>query len=850
MHFGRPQEDRMFDRIAYALKHGLRGLLRERAFTFVALLSLALGVGANSAIFSLVDQALLRQLPVRQPQELVLVRWEGPFVGRGWGSDDLFPHPLFRELAAENTVFDGLFARHPTEVSLAVNGSPEQVGAEVVSGSYFGVLGVAPALGRLLDVTDDLHRNAHPVVVLSFDYWKNRLGAPRDIVGRTVRLNSHPMTVIGVTAEGFHGVDWGEVPSVWVPLMMKRQATPEFDWLDDRRGRFLHVFARLKPGVSREQAQAALQPWFKARLEFDTRHESWPAVTDETKQRFLAGRLELLPAAAGRSDLRAQLQRPLLVLLAATGLVLLLACLNVANLWVARAFVRRQEIALRLAMGATRGRIVSESLTESGLLALAGGGLGLLLAPVVIGALVRFLPGNVSLDQSVDARVLWISLAVAVVTGLVFGLAPALHASRTEPGATLKEGSSRVAGGLGLRKLLVAAQVALALILLVGAGLFVRTLANLRAQGPGFATTNLVTFRLDPGRGGYDDARSRRLFRDLLADLRARPEVEKVGLSTVPLLMGGSWNSPVTIEAGGRIVSDRSVHHNAITPGWFETLGARIVAGRAFDDRDLLAEEHGPAAPSNLAQAPFRSVIVNQSFVQRYLGGRNPIGVRIGFGDGPQVRPTIEIVGVVGTFSYRGLRENDDQTFFPFFEDTVNAGTFYVRTRVRSDAAFAALRAAVRQRDPELPLIDLRTIEDQLDRSLVNERLLATLAAAFAGLAMALAVVGLYGVTAFVVSRRTREIGIRLALGSTRRGAVWVAVRDTVTMLAAGLAVALPAVWALGRLVQTQLFGLSALDPATIAAAVVLIALTALAASAVPARRAASVSPTEALRYE
>jgi predicted permease len=645
-------------------------------------------------------------------------------------------------------------------------------------------------------------------------------------------------------------VDWGEVPALWVPAMMKRQATPEFDWLDDRRGRFLHVFARLRQGVTREQAEAALQPWFKARLEFDTRHESWPAVSEERKQRFLAGRLKLLPAARGRSDLRGQLQRPLVVLLCATGLVLLLACLNVANLWVARAFARRRETALRLALGASRARAVSESLTESALLSLAGAALGLLVAPAVIGALLRFLPPAVSLDPAVDARVLGISLAVALATGVLFGLAPALYAGRTEPGFALKEGSPRVAGGLGLRKALVAAQVALAAILLVGAGLFARTLANLRAQGPGFATTNLVTFRVDPGRGGYDDVRARRLFRDLLQDLQAGPEVEKVGLATVPLLIGGSWNSPLTIEAGGRIVTDRAVHQNAVSPGFFATLGAKVVSGRGFDERDVRPEELGSTAPTDAQRSPFRSAIVNQSFVRRHLGGRDPLGARLGFGDGPRVRPTVEIVGVVTDFSYRGLREGDDQAFYPFFEDTISGATFYLRARTRSEAAFGAIRAAVRQRDPLLPVIDLRTIEDQLDRVLVNERLMATLAAAFAVLAVALAVVGLYGVTAFVVSRRTREIGIRLALGSSRRRALWVVLRDTAVMLSAGLAVALPSVWALGRLVESQLFGVSALDAGTVAGAVALMALVALAASAVPARRAASVSPTEALRYE
>jgi predicted permease len=839
----------MVDRFWHAAKQGVRGLLRDRSFTAVAVLSIALGVGANSAIFSLVDQALLRQLPVREADRLALLTWEGSFVGAGWGSGDLMTHPFFRDLAAQTDVFDGVCARFPTDVDLGLeNETPEPVDAEIVSGSYFDVLGVPPALGRVLGESDDRLPSAHPVVVLSYDFWQNRLGGRSDIVGRTVRVNSHPMTVIGVAARGFRGIDWGAVPALWVPTMMKKEAS-EFDWLDDRRGRWLHVFGRLKPGMSAQQAQAALQPWFKTTLEADTRHESWPAVTDDQRTRFLASTLAVLPAARGRSDLRGQLEKPLLVLLAATALVLLLACLNVANLSLARAFARRSETALRLALGASRGRIVSDSLVQSAILAVAGGALGILLAPTVIGALISFLPPGIDLTATVNPRVLSLSLAVAVLTGVLFGLLPALHQSRAMPAFSMKEGSSRVAGGLGLRRLLVVGQVALAVVLLIGAGLFLRTLANLRAQGPGFETTNLSTFRIEPKRSGHNTIQGRRIMRDVLASLRARPEVQSAGISVAGLLSGGSWNGPLTIESGQRTVTDRAVHMNMVSPGFFETLGASMVMGRSFDERD----DRPPAAGtlgSDAGDLRFRSAIVNQSFARRYFDERSPLGARLGIGRRPDTRVDIEIVGVVSTFSYRGLRETDDQAFFPYFEGTGGGGGFYVRTRTASGAAFAAVREAVSRVDPSLTVAQLRTLDDQLDRSLANERLLASLATAFAGLALLLAVVGLYGVTAFVVTRRTREIGIRLALGSTRRAALWLVLRDTAVMVAAGLAIALPAVWALGRLVESQLFGLPALDGTTIAAASFLIALVALAASALPAHRAATVSPTEALRYE
>src|SRR5262245_46835379 len=827
----------------YDVKHALRGLRRDRAFAGVALLSVGLGVGANSAIFSLVDQALFRRLPVPDPDRLVLLNWKGTFVGPGWGSGNLLPHPMFRQLLAEDTVFDGLCARHPASVHLALEGGAEPVGADIVSGTYFAVLGVRAALGRVLDETDDVTPGAHPVVVLAYDYWKNRMGGRTDVVGRTVHVNSFPMTIVGVAAQGFRGLDFGEVPSIFVPLMMKKQATPEFDWLNERRGRFLHVFGRLKPGVSREAATAALQPWFKAMLVADTEDPSWPVTKDEERTKFLAATLELLPAGAGRSDLRRRLEQPLLVLLSATGLVLLLACLNVANLCLARAYARRSETALRLAVGASRGRIVRELLVQSAILAALGALAGTLMAPLVTAGLISFLPDAVDLSPSVNPRVFSFALIVAVGTGLLFGLVPALHASRTPPGFSLKESARTLAGGLGLRKALVVGQIGLALVLLVGAGLFVRTLSNLRARGPGFPTTNLLGFYVDPPRSGHDGPQSRALLRRLVVAIRELPEVESATLCSSDLLGPGSWNAPLTVDdAGRRFVAENEVHFNAVDPRFFETLGVRVSEGRSFDERDAHDDpERG-----------FRHAIVNERFARRYFPGRSPLGARMAMGAAPDAETTMEIVGVVPTFSRRarGLRDPEEQAFFPFFESTIGGAMFYVRTRVPSAAAFASMRAAVRRIDPALPLGELRTIDDQLDRALQNERLLAVLASAFAGLAILLAVVGLYGVTSFVVTRRTREIGIRMALGATRRAALWLVVRDTGFLVVAGVAVAVPVVWALGRLVQSQLFGVGATDAATIAGAAALVGAAALAATALPARRATTLNPVEALRYE
>ena len=537
--------------------------------------------------------------------------------------------------------------------------------------------------------------------MLSFDYWKNRLGSRSDIVGRTVLVNTHPMTVIGVAQAGFRGLDWGAVPSLWIPTMMKRQATPDFDWLEDRRGRWLHVFGRLKPGVTAAQAQAGLQPWFKAMLQADTRREDWPRVTADQQSRFLASSLEILPASRGRSDLRGRLERPLLVLLAATALVLLLACLNVANLFLARGFARRRETALRLALGASRGRIVRELLVQSGLLAVAGAALGLLVAPTVIQALLSFLPldaAGVDLSAEIDLQVFAFALAAAVVTAVLSSLAPAIRASRAQPSLTLKEESSTIGAGIGLRKVLVVGQIALALVLLIGAGLFVRTLGSLRAKGPGFGTTNQVLLRIDAARNGY----SRRARRDPPAQPAHRrcgavPRWRAWGCRSPSCSSGGSWNQPLTIESGRRVVTDGVVHCNAVSAGFFATLGVPMTAGRDFHERDA-RDDAGGARPGEGAPR-FRSAIINESLARRYFGDRNPIGARLGIGNRPDTATDIEIVGVVRTFSYRGLRETDDQAFFPFFEGPIGGGTFWIRTRVASESAFASIRTAVHEVD-------------------------------------------------------------------------------------------------------------------------------------------------------
>jgi predicted permease len=832
-----------------AIRFACRALLRDKGFALTAVLSIGLGAGANAAIYSLVNQALFRLLPVREPERLVLLDWGGTFVGKGWGSDNLMSYLFYRDLRDETDVFEGVFGRAPTFVNAAVDNHAETVSAEIVTGSYFRVLGVRTQLGRTIEDSDDLQPDAHPVVVVSSDYWHNHLGGRSDVVGRTIFINTHPMTVIGVAEPAFHGIDWGEVPALWVPTMMKRQATPDFDWLLDRRGRWLHVFGRLKPGMTADQAQAALQPWFKTMLRTDTTRDDWPRVTADQERRYLASSLRVLPASTGRSDLRGRLERPLIVLLAATTIVLLLACLNVANLYLAGGFARRRETALRLALGASRGRIVRELLVQSGMLACGGAVLGAGIAPTVIRALLSFLPHDsaaVALSDTLNMQVFVFALAASVVTAVLFSVAPAFRTAQAEPSLTLKQDSSTISAGISLRKALVVGQVALALVLLAGAGLFVQTLASLRAKGPGFDSTNLIMLRVDASRNGYSPSRAMTLVRNLAGAVRSVPDVENVALSVGELLSGGSWNQQITIDAGRRFATDSVVHCNAITPEFFDTLAVPLVAGRNFG-----AAENNPAlAWSGDGPPRFRTAIINESLAHRYFGTRNPIGSHLGLGNGPDTKADVEIVGVVRTFSYRGLRETEDQAFFPFFQGPVLGGVFWIRTHTPAAAAFAAIRNAVRSIDPSLPTSVMRTVDDQVDRSLANERLVAALASGFAILAILLALVGVYGVTSFVVAHRTREIGIRVALGASHGSAIWLVLRETTMMLCAGIAIALPVVWSAGRLIESQLFGVHATDWHTAVGAIVLVALAGMAASALPVRRATAINPIEALRCE
>ena len=819
---------------AYDLRFSARTLLRSPSFTATAVLSLALGIGATTAIYSLVDQVVLHALPVHQPERLVLIDWKGDQAANAFGSWNLMSYPICRDLQLQDHFFDGVLCRAATTVNLSMGAEPKPAAAEIVSGTYFSVLGVGAAMGRVIESDDDRTPGASPVIVLAYDFWTTQLGSAPDVVGRKVLVNQHPMTVIGVAAPSFHGIDVGEVPAFWIPAAMSSQVIPGFNDLLDRRTRWMQVLGRLKADVTLTQAQAGLQPWFKAMLDEDTRRPGFPRITAERRQRFLASRLELTPAPQGHSSLRRRLSQPLWVLLAATGVLLGLACLNVAGLFLARGSARGREIGTRLALGASRGRIGRQLLADSLLLALAGGSLGLALAPLAMRTLIAFLPHDAAtnaLQSVVDSRLLLFAFLVSVAAGVLSGFAPALQAGRGSLISSLRERSGTAFGGARLRKAIVTVQIAFTLILVIGAALFVRTLTGLLAKGPGFATSSLISFGINPLRNGYSRPEAGRLTRRILDEIRNSPATRTSAVARYPLLTGGSWNDPMTIQTDQRFITDHDINLNAVSPGFFATLGIRIVAGRDFDEHDR------------------SSAIVNEAFAHRYFAGRNPLGARIGTGSGPDVIPDIEIIGVVSDFSYRGLREQSEQAYFPIVADEPG-GAFYVRVQGTSSAAFQSIRTVIHNADPALPITYFRTLQEQVNRSLNTERMLAALSAGFGTLALLLSLVGLYGVMSFVVTERTREIGVRLALGATRADALWLVLRDALAMIAAGTAIALPCVWALGRLVESQLFGVKPTDPPAIAVATLLLTSAALAAALIPAYRASTLNPTDALRFE
>jgi predicted permease len=825
------------------LQYAARLLRRNPVFAATALLSIALGIGASTAVFSLIDQVLLRRLPVSDPDRLVYFNWKGGTLSTGWGYAYLNSYPLCRELQEQRRVFEGVVCRHPTTVNLVLGQQSQLVRAEIVSGSYFDVLGVRPRLGRLFDAADDVNPGGHPVVIVGEAYWRNQLASDPKVIGATVSVSGYPMTVIGVAPASFGGMDPLAPASLWMPATMAAHAgniDAYWDQLLNRRAAWLHVFGRLRPGLTRESAKTALEPWFRSMLANEPNTAGFPNTTADQRRQFFASTFDLEPVPSGLSSNRRAFQRPLWVIMAGSVILLLLASLNVAGLMLARGAARAREFTTRMAIGASRGRIAGQLLVESVVIALAGGGLGLLAAPALARAIVFFLPQGGEVALRIDARVLAFGFVASVCTAVLCGLAPALHTRRTPLVASLND-RSRVAagGGVRLRKALVAGQLAFTLVLLIGSGLFVQTLARLHGN-LGFDSQNLVTVSVDPPAKGYAEPDAERIMREVLDRLQAVAVVEMAAAANSTMLTGGAASTMVTIQSDRRFTSDRSVARMRVGPGFFGVIGAPVSAGRDFDERDM--------RPAGDPPRNYRTVIVSESFVRRYFKDQNPIGARIGLGDRPETRTTIEIIGVVKDFSRRTLRDEQVETIFlQYFDNQSGDGTFYVKTRGSAERALGRIRSAIAQVDPELP-VTLTVFDDQIERSLRTERMLASLSSTFGTLALLLAVIGLYGVMAFVVTQRTQEIGLRMALGASRTAAVWLILRDAAVMIAGGVLIALPSAWALRRFVEAELFGVTSLHLPTIAVAGAVLTLVGFSAALLPAWRAATVNPTEALR--
>jgi len=818
------------DHLAQDARHALRNVRNHRSFSAAAILSLALGIGANTAIFCLIDALLLRSLPVRDPGGLVQVL----LVEQGRAIDS-FGYPAIGALAARSEIFSGLCGFSGFAFNFASGDGVERVSGAWVTGGYYTTLGLQPLAGRLLTPADD-RPGAPPVAVLSYDYWDRRFGHDFHAVGRSIQIEGKPVTIAGVSPPGFSGANVGDAANITVPLAVLPQLFPERVAQLESGSQWLRVLARPQPGISIEQAKARLAVLWPQMAAVATT----PRMNAQRRKVLLTSSLDLIPGGTGWSYLRERFRKPLLILMGITGLVLLIACGNFANLLLARGMARSKEIALRFAIGAGRGRIVRQLLTESLMLSVLGAAAGIALAGIGSRLLVVLLsngrPDGIRLDLRPDGTLLLFTSAVATITGIVFGLAPALRATATGPGPALKADAGITPRTRSrLLPALVISQVGLSLVLLIGAGLFVRTLRNLERIDPGFRREGVLLVNVDARHAGYQGADLGATYRDLLDRFARLPGVASASLSSNTPLSGGNYSDSVSIN--GQLPTRESAQLNSVSPRFFETMGTPVLLGRDFNERD------GPGAPA--------ATIVNEAFVKRYFPEGHPLGQQL-----TMARPgslPMEIVGVVKDTVGQSLRQPPPPAVYrPYFQSPEMIGVASFEIRAASPAQTAALaRDELRSRFPHAPVqSEVRTLIEQVERTLIQERLLAALGTCFGALALVLAAVGLYGLLAYTVTRATSEIGIRMALGAERSEVVWLVLRGALRLLGFGVAVGIPAAWAASRLIGSILFGLTATDPPTLVGATLLLMMSALLAAFLPARRASRVDPMAALRHE
>jgi len=814
------------------LRYGARMLLKTPGFTAVAALSLALGIGANTAIFSVADKVLFRKLPVEEPERLIVVT-----ASRGQGVSSTFGYPDFADYRARNEVFEGLVCYTQRALTLSEGGQAERIQGMLVSGNYFTALRVLPAQGRGFLPEEDKTRGTHPVIVLGYGLWQRRFGADPGLLGKSVNLNGYNFTVVGVAPPEFTGAVPGIAPDVYVPIMMQGQVMPAwkidplFGPLSRSISSWLEILGRLKPGVSREQAAAAMTTLGSQIARANPNADGTPRV----EPKFV-----LEDGSRGNTSLLRDLRFPLQMLMATVGLILLIACANVANLMLARAGARHKEIAVRLAVGAGRRRLIRQLLTESILLSTLGGGAGLALAASISGLLVSFTPTNnfstLTLDNRLDWRVLGFTLAVSLLTGILFGLAPAMKASRPDLVSALKDETTLLGNQerrLSLRNLLVVGQVALSVIVLVGAGLCVRSLQNLQAIDAGFDAAKVLVMSTDVTLSGYEKERGLRFYSELLERMKLLRGVEAVSLGFLIPLGGGVNSKPQVAGYTPKPGEDMSFDYNTIGPDYFRTMKIPLLQGREFGQPDV-------------ASAP-QVVIINETAARRFWLGQSPIGERLSF----KREEFREIVGVVKDSKYSRLNEEArPAVYVPFAQDYRGNMAVHVRTTGEPGTMLAAVRQQVQALDANLPVYNVRTLEEQKNNSLYTSRLAATLLTVFGLLALGLAAVGLYGVMAYAVNRRRREIGIRLALGAQGRDVLRQVLLEGMFLVTVGLALGLGGAVAATRLVKGFLYDVTATDPVSFAGAALLLAGVSLLACWIQARRATKVDPLVALRCE
>jgi putative ABC transport system permease protein len=837
-------------------RYALRLLRNSPIFTVVVILTVSLGVGANTAIYTLLEQVLLRSLPVKDPNQLVMLRYSGnPGTGTSRTRTDhdlYFSYPMYRDLRDNNSVLSGLIATTWAQVGIEFNSQPELADAELVSGNYFDTLGVQPVLGRLFVPSDDAVEDANPIVVLSFNYWQRRFALKRDVLNQTVDINGHPFTIVGVAAAGFHSVVAGDNPAIFVPMMMKPEITPGWNDLNERRSSWLNIIGRLNPGLTRQQAQSGLAPlWYSIRADelkaMTVAHPHIYSDSQADRDAFLTNSHLFLHDGSKGIPIHNNLPPTLIVIMALSGLLALMICANVAGLLLLRVATRAREISVRYSLGAQRARVIQQLLMEGLLLGVVGGVIGIVIASPIAALLIRIVwigdTKHFAFTANPDLRVFAFNFGLTLLVGVLFSVAPASQIWRTDLMSALKQQGTVIVGGSQKpRRLSVIAQIGLSLLLLLGAGLFVRTLHNLRAVNVGFVTDHLITFTIDPSLAGYEVEQTLPLCRTVLARVSTLPGVASVAATSDPELAGNSSGSDIKIVGYQPAEQeDMNVEWEEVTAGYFSTLRMPMLAGREITDQDHSGTQ--------------KVAVVNQSFARRFFGSpQGALGRYFRGGAGDQT--PIEIVGVVEDAKHTGIRDATAKTVFtPYLQEerpgVLGSGvTFYVRIWQEPNSAESTIRQALHELDSKLVLDDFRTMREQVDEELINERAIAFLATSFGILAALIAALGIYGMLAYSTTQRTREIGIRIAIGAARSEIIRMVLSEVARLLAIGTAIGLTLGILFARLLSAQLFGISNYDPLTLCAVCAVILVVGFISAGVPAIRAAKIDPTLALRHE